>query len=610
MDFALKNEPAFELTKEKQDEINDLIKNDVKNLEVDLLKQILQENNIEFDNQLSNYQELKKHLKLTIDKKTLSKIENEENLARKELSEFIKEIQAGAPSTVKTILGDFSNKFTIPAAKTIATLGISRILFDAMLFLPCPIRTITGAVTLVGTKLISKVSYAKQKREEQSKQYNEIIDDLAKTRDKDGKVIEDHFITEQVEVIKKFFNKNGKTIETIPYSNMMNEIYSLKNKEKLELIGEISKSLNKKVNINKELSKGKRKKGLKSIVKKIEHTASVVGIGMLLSNLDKETACLALIPLPENIKHNMFKSRVTNGTQPKGLYTGMGIMGISTLITSGINAFKEKNKIYKKSLENSNKKFSTNQKLLFNIIKNKEIYSHPERAEEILKISTLGELKKYTSTLPLNEQKKQIDLTEDMNNIINKKDIKDSTKELGKMLLNSVSLAGKSMLLYQVLLHLQLIISPKKDPSPEIDPEPEYEPIPVSEKEKATSKVNNNEFIPQSEPELAPVPKYKPVQDLSSEPKIQPQPIPTTPELNVEDSTFDSIMLPKPSIPEISSQIESQISNSKESGILENIKKVAGISLIAYIAVKGLAGIGTYICPVIAPISVPIMIGG
>ena len=651
MEAVMQNPSTYELSKEKQNELNELVREDLKSLEVDLLKQILLENGIEFDNQISDYQELKKNLKATADKDTIRKIEEQENQSRKELSEFIREIQVASPQTAKTIVSNFSERFAKPATKAIATLGISRLLFDAMLFLPCPLRTITGATTLIGTTLISKIAHAKQKREEQSKQYDSIIDELAKTRDKDGKVLEDHFFAEQVEVIEKFFAKNNKKIETIPYSNMMNEIYSLKNKDKLKLINELIASLNGKIDINKELAKDRRKKMLKSIVKGIESTVSTLGIGMLLSNLDKEIVDLVNIFLPEETRHSKYTSRVTNGTQPKGLFAGMGIMGIATLVTSGIKAFSEKHKVEQRAEENAEKEFSTNQKILFNIIRNRELYAHPERSEEILKISTLSELKQYTKTLPLEEQKAQMNLTEDLKSIVDKKSIKDTAKSLGKTLVDSAKLAGKSMLLYQVLLHLQFILSPKnlgsKSPKEEPQEETASERVKVKVTNDATAKngvkskvppvfppvpapgANSKEQVPSAVPDpsyaqaSSPVtPKVAPAQAVT--PASTPAPsyagIPTVEEVNAiaENATNakagmetgTSIPEPKPLMPPDNVEIVSESASGFDAGqIAKNVGKGilasgAGIGIF-YAFKKALALAGAAAFPPLSSILIP-----
>ena len=68
------------LSNEKQEEINSLIKEDLKNLNIELLKQILLENNIDYDNKFTNYGELKEELSSTLSKNDFNKIEEIVNI--------------------------------------------------------------------------------------------------------------------------------------------------------------------------------------------------------------------------------------------------------------------------------------------------------------------------------------------------------------------------------------------------------------------------------------------------------------------------------------------------------------------------------------------------
>ncbi len=671
MEAVLDNiNPSISLQNKKQEEINSLIKEDLKNLDIELLKQILLENNIDYDNKLTSYKDLKKQLSSTLPREEFKKIEEQEKAAQKEIIEFMNEIQAGGPKTLLTSLNNISNKFVIPAAKTVATLGISRILFDAMLFLPCPVRTIAGATTVLGTTLVSKIAYAKHKREEKSKQYDKLLDELAEVKDENGKVIEEHFFPEQTKIIEDFFHEKGKDIKIIPYSNMMNEIHKLKNKDKLKLIEELNESLHNKIDINKELSRGRIKKRLKSVVSGIEKTALCVGVGMILSNLDKEIFNLALINLPEETKSSMFKARVTNQSVPKGLIAGAGIMGVRSLILSGINNFSNRNKIQQKDEKDENKKLNTNQKIAFEILKNREIYRHPEKEKEIREISTLGDYKKYVESLPIADQKEQINLSEKIKDMLDKKDAKEVAGSLGKVLGNSISLAGKSMLLYQLLLHLQLIVSPQNqnENSQENNPQPQEETVPemATEHSPETSLSHETSKVTSQSPVTAPIgngedvvkiPNKSPIiaankepsegisrEDISNENTLMNEPlseilkekpydsalnIPTFAVSHHEDTPkIPTIEIPENAITPNVSKVEFSESTvipneaviaESSKNVIENnsmvdgVKKatmVAGTSAVVYFAVKGICAGISLLFPPSAPVLVPAAVLG
>lgn len=133
-DFSIK--PAFNFSKEQQKDLNILIREDMDNVKLKVLEQILREKDIAFDSEIKDYKVLKKSLKQNVSKNTLAEINKEEELARKEIHDFIKVLESGGPLTLQKTINTFNEKVLRPSAKFATTYLISRALFDSMLFLP------------------------------------------------------------------------------------------------------------------------------------------------------------------------------------------------------------------------------------------------------------------------------------------------------------------------------------------------------------------------------------------------------------------------------------------------------------------------------------------
>ena len=107
----------------------------------------------------------------------------------------------------KRLLNLINEKIISPTAKSVAVIGISRAMFDALLFLPSTARTIVG-VSSVGIKAFKdyKGQLAK-KKQEIGKQYDQLLEKMETKTDKDGNVIEKKFSKKEIEIIKAFFSK-------------------------------------------------------------------------------------------------------------------------------------------------------------------------------------------------------------------------------------------------------------------------------------------------------------------------------------------------------------------------------------------------------------------
>lgn len=70
------------------------------------------------------------------------------DIVEKEIHDFIKVLESGGPLTLQKTINTFNEKVLRPSAKFATTYLISRALFDSMLFLPFPVRTIVGVASL------------------------------------------------------------------------------------------------------------------------------------------------------------------------------------------------------------------------------------------------------------------------------------------------------------------------------------------------------------------------------------------------------------------------------------------------------------------------------
>ena len=72
--MSLKNQafmPNVQLSKQDQEDLKELVQDDMKNIKIDVLKHILLERNIDFDDKINDYDELKKSISKSVEKGTL-----------------------------------------------------------------------------------------------------------------------------------------------------------------------------------------------------------------------------------------------------------------------------------------------------------------------------------------------------------------------------------------------------------------------------------------------------------------------------------------------------------------------------------------------------------
>ena len=427
------------------------------------------------------------------------------------------------------------------------------------------------------------------------------------------------------------------------YSNIKTSIKDLKHGDKLKLAKEINEVSDNKLDINHELRKERRAQKAGKSKGKLKAILTGAGIGVLLANLDKETFSLISPLIPKDLTEKIYQSRtlytdnhvLANNLIPKGLIGGSALVLAMNTFRAIAKSFSSRKIAKQKIKAEGNAKLSDNQKIALQILKNKLIAKHPENQEKIQAFDTLNDLKDYMDSLPKNEQKDATNDIVKLNKVVNQKSKKEKAKEVGKILGNSLLLAGDSMAAYQLLLFLKgkFLFKPN---SKENAPEPEPEPAPETVNETVTSPSTNTatqtnpnvETMPAPEPTPNPVPTPTPVPQPVPAP-LKPPTVEITSNSSLPNETAVEVPVsptlpPMPTKPEVIEKIEPEIEVSTEvSGggavdvsVSDGLSTAGKVGLAAigaaavYWGIKAAAGVATILAPEAAPITVPIIIGG
>ncbi|MBQ3409224.1 MAG: hypothetical protein IJH12_08495 [Clostridia bacterium] len=534
---------------EKQKMINSIIESNSDDIKYKILATILTEKGIAYDSNITSYNALKKYAKENLSKEDYKNVISEEEESRKEVADFAKELEAGGPYSVDRFVRGLKTNFLRPAAQNALMLIISRALFDAALFLPTPVNAILGVASLGTTILRGPAKLLAEKKKKQAEMYDAILEDIETKRDEDGLTTEKRFSQHEIDTINEFFRKKEmkkdifhlnkideyKDIEFESYREMKAKIALLKNKDKYELIKELNKLSETEDRIAKQISKQDKLRKVKTAGKVVGNIGLGLGVGVLMSNIDKEIQPLIKLPIPKRIVRKIFQNRtyyesnefIKSFADAIGFKSAIGFSVVKNAILGSIKAFSQSRESKKRAEQDANAELTINQKLVFEIVKHDALHKHPESVDEINELATLGELKNYLNNLPTNEKKDSVKLLDNLIGEIEKRDAKDVIKDLGNTLGNSVLLAGNSILLYEIILalHHGLHLTPIAKPKPEQDPEPEPEPVPVTAKEREPNSVP----APESDPVTVHVPEHE--QNPSMVPENIPEPV-TSPALD------------------------------------------------------------------------------
>lgn len=251
-----------------------LLKEELKDSKLELFKRILIEKNIKFDENITDFNKLKKLVYKDLSKDEISEIEQEMKNVNNEISELLDLIQDATDTKIQKILDKIKSNIISPIAMATAFSITTKVIYTALVTLPTPVRTITGAVGLAGMVYKGSKAVMNAKRRQISKRYDRIISKLETTYDEDGNIIDSRFNEEEQEKILKYLERINIPVKSKNYEDIMEAIKLLKNKNKLEIIKILNDAKGQPIDIDKELNM-ERKKEKFGFLKEI-----VAGIGI------------------------------------------------------------------------------------------------------------------------------------------------------------------------------------------------------------------------------------------------------------------------------------------------------------------------------------------
>lgn len=232
---------------------NENLKNDLKSLNVIMLKTILEEKKIEFNPQITDFDELKESAYKNMTRRQKIAVKKKLIDAQKELNEFLKEMKTSSNTKGQNFFEKLGKDVALPATKAAGLAIATAAIYNALMFLPTPVRTITGAAGMSRAVYKGSKAILNQKRNSIGKRYDQIIEKLEIKRNINDEIVDSRFSEKEIEVIKQYFEKYNTQIDTSDYNNLKTTIKNLNNKRKLGLINELNGCRNEKLDINQEL---------------------------------------------------------------------------------------------------------------------------------------------------------------------------------------------------------------------------------------------------------------------------------------------------------------------------------------------------------------------
>lgn len=265
------NAKKSETTKEKFD------------IRYELLKNTLDKENIKYDPELKTYEELRDYLRKTLSVQEQIELDRKLRTSQDEMLDFANELKKDTNTTSQKILenvekafGKVTDKAAFATLATITGLGVVKIW--KLINMPISANTVTllatggiTAVTGASAVYLGGKAILNHRRKVKGELYDQIIKKLEITKDKDGNIKDTRFDDEEKAEIKRYFETIGKDLDISNYDKIRENIKSLKNPQKLELINRLNELKGLPLDINKELARNKEKKiqNIKDIFKSI-----------------------------------------------------------------------------------------------------------------------------------------------------------------------------------------------------------------------------------------------------------------------------------------------------------------------------------------------------
>lgn len=286
MDIAIPLNGNIELDKEKETEFIQRIRDDVKDIKLDLLKNILANEGIAFNPAITNYKELKKDTFKTLSKAQKKKIEYQLQKGQDEIIDVIDSIDDNSSTNLQKFLTQLYENVVSPTAKGALLAVTSKIVYSALVTLPTPIRTITGIAGFTGAIYKGSKLILKNRKKKESKICDNIFRKLETVKDEDGNILDTRFKEEERKLIKEYFSNKGKEISEKNF-DIQKEIQRLNNTEKIELINIINNYKGNPLDISKELKDERKQEKINGIKSIIEGIGMGVAVGSFANSIDE-----------------------------------------------------------------------------------------------------------------------------------------------------------------------------------------------------------------------------------------------------------------------------------------------------------------------------------
>lgn len=286
------------------------------------IKEQLRKRDIEYDDSITDLNELKSSLKKKLSSISYEQVEDIYEKVNVAYDKVLNDLERGSIDATTRFIRD-AEKITTPIAKSVAKGLAAR---TAIVLAP----TIGSKVAIAGGLAAgSAYKLVKSKKEGQVLNQNTECDKMLQEMEvtySDGKVIDTRFSSEIQDEIRKFLESKKIEYNDTGYLSLREQIYSLSFEDKLELCNLLNDKMNKGIDVNEriESKKGNFFDKLKNSVKNVRNSILTgVGVSAAVNTVDP-----AIIAGPINgtflgtLISKLTDSKIIQGVT--GLFGGVG----------------------------------------------------------------------------------------------------------------------------------------------------------------------------------------------------------------------------------------------------------------------------------------------
>ncbi len=272
------NVPLFpEKVKENKIKVINQAKNQLNNVKVDILKKALDERNISYDNDITDFLELTSYLKKNLNVKEYEDIKIVITNINQKIEEVLKDLIAGSTNAFSKFLQGGYESLIKPLAEATTISLASRTALTLAPTLPMKLA-VSGALSgYTAYKLIKNHKY--NKIANKNYELNKILEELEVTKNKNNQICDTRFNKNIQDTIRNFFRENNINFTDTGYLSLREAIYSLPLPEKEKLCRLLINVTGIGIDIDKRLEKYNKnvfKKAKEQVVSPIVKT-SVAG---------------------------------------------------------------------------------------------------------------------------------------------------------------------------------------------------------------------------------------------------------------------------------------------------------------------------------------------